>query len=307
MGKLNLHIGHEWGDSVDLRLREAIQLSAALVFDLAERRGLRAVILKGPPATELGVRSERPSSDIDLLVDRDDIAPLIDGLEDLGWLERPTTHDGEHPLHSVTLYHPNWPADIDIHHSYPGCEVGQLAAFDALWARRRPTVMGERTVLGLDVTATVLVQALHALREAHKTSNIAELDYLLTHAPVPAWADFESLARQTGSLGPLRSFIKEAYPEVDHHLLPAPGDSWRQRSEVSEPGVFRLLHLQSLPWKDRPKYALRGLFPQREQLAASDITLLNAPAGRVWAARLSRLLHFLKRLPRAVRQWRNAR
>lgn len=292
---------------MDLRLGEAIELSAALAFSLADEHGLRAVILKGPPATELGVRAARPSSDIDLLVAPDDLAQLLEALAELGWCERPTTHDGEHPLHSVTLYHPGWPADIDVHHSYPGLETGPREAFEALWERRRTTTLGGRNVLGLDLTATVLVQALHALREAHKPRNVAELDHLLTNSALPDWPDFEALANRTGSLGPLRAFVADAYPEVDARALPVPGASWRQRSGVSEPGVFRLLHLQSVPWRHRPRYIYRGLFPRREQLAAHDITLLEASASRIWAARVDRLVRFAKRLPPAVAQWRRAR
>ncbi|MCO1339141.1 hypothetical protein BJH93_09595 [Kocuria polaris] len=292
---------------MDLRLGEAIELSAALVFSLADSHGLRAVILKGPPATELGVRSERPSSDVDVLIDPRETAQLLEALAQRGWRERPTTHDGEHPLHSVTLYHPGWPTDIDVHHSYPGLEADAHDAFTALWERRRATPLGGQQVFGLDLTATVLVQALHALREAHKPRNVAELEYLLTHAPLPSWAEFESLARRTGSLGPLRAFIEVAFPEADIRRLPAAGDSWRLRSEVSEPGVFRLLHLQSVPWRYRPRYIYRGLFPRREQLAAHDITLLEASASRVWAARVERLARFARRLPPAVAQWRKAR
>ncbi|GAB3756342.1 hypothetical protein GCM10027591_05540 [Zhihengliuella somnathii] len=288
---------------MDLRMDEAVPLAAALVFRITESRGIRALVLKGPPAVELGMRSRRPSSDVDVLVDSSSLPLVLHDLHDRGWHERPTTHDGEHPLHSVTLYHAQWPCDIDIHYAYPGLEVDSQAAFEALWERRREVRLGGHHAWALDLTATYLIQALHALREQHKPINATEREFLLNSAPRPSWQDFKALAERTGSLGPLRRFISEAFPDVDCGDLPSPGTDWLRRSEVTEPGVFRLLHLQSLPWHQRPKYVVRGLFPSREQLAATDIRLLQASSTQLHAARLQRIGRFLRHLPRAAQQW----
>nr|WP_231366435.1 nucleotidyltransferase family protein [Zhihengliuella flava] len=286
---------------------EAVPLAAALVSRVAEDHAVRALILKGPPATELGIRSQRPSSDVDLLVERDSLPVMVEALSQRGWRRRPTTHDGEHPLHSVTMYHPQWPSDIDVHYAYPGLESQDSSVFEALWERRRSTTLGARAVWALDPTATYLIQALHALREHNKPINISERRFLISEAPRPDWEDLRDLAQRTGSLGPLRAFAREAYPNADRGTFPAPSLEWLRRTEVTEPGVFRLLHLHSLPWARRPKYVLQGLFPSREQLAATDLRLLDAPARTLALARLRRIARFAMRLPSAGRQWMEQR
>ncbi|WP_309081094.1 nucleotidyltransferase family protein [Zhihengliuella sp.] len=288
---------------MDLRLDDAVPLAAALTFFECRRLGIPAILLKGTPAADLGVRPPKVPGDVDVLLKAPDASLLARALHRRGWLERPVTHAGDHPIHSATLYHPSWPSDIDIHFAYPGMDDQPTAAFEALWEHRREVQLGGVPVEALDLAGSTLVQALHALRELHKGTNQRELTFLLEQAPKPAWAELERLAARTGSLGALRPYIARAFPDVDPTALPEPSGQWRSRAGITAPGVHRMLYLRRLPWRQRPAYLWRALVPSREMLASLDLRLLEADRTTLWAARLRRLRLFVRSATRSFREW----
>lgn len=288
---------------MDLRLDDAVPLAAALTFHECRRLNVAALLLKGTPASDIGVRPPKVPGDVDVLLERTDAQRLMEALQGRGWLERPVTHEGDHPIHSITLYHPRWPCDIDIHFAFPGMDDDPRSAFRALWECRRETVLAGQPVNALDITGSTLIQALHALREIHKESNRRELAFLLEEARRPRWSDLRPLASATQSLGALRPYIAKGFPEVNTAALPDPSHRWLLRAGISAPGVHRMLFLKNLPWRQRPAYVWRALIPSREMLASLDITLLEADQAALWTARRRRLKRFVASGASVFRQW----
>lgn len=121
-------------------------LLTAAVSRLAATIGVRLIVIKGIAADQYGLRPAHISSDVDVIVSHDDYGLLVDELGKRGWRRRPHDPDTDtFPVHSASMYHPEWAADIDVHFRYPGLEV-EDDIFGLLWAQRTTMWCGNQPI-----------------------------------------------------------------------------------------------------------------------------------------------------------------
>ncbi|MFG6492084.1 nucleotidyltransferase family protein [Microbacterium sp. P03] len=267
--------------TVDLRLAEAIELGCALVQELADVRGIRVLFIKGPTLHLQGLRAERPSADVDVLVDPAGVDELVAALTDRGWHRRPSTFlDARRPTHSITLVHDAWPCDLDVHTHYPGFLADPSAVFDTLWQRRAPVAFAHRACAVPDRVGNALILGLHSLRGNPSHARPAdELDQLAA----ASFTDDErleaaALARATGSVVTLAPVLTRmgvtAVPSPSEAVAPGVTE-WRGRLEAgSQPAYFWLLVLRRSGRRERAVIIGRAIWPTRSDL------LLAHPEGR---------------------------
>jgi hypothetical protein len=298
---------------VGLRHAEGIDLGYAVVDRVARDLGVRVLAIKGPVAALHGLRPPRTSVDVDMLVEPARFDEVLTRLQDLRWLPAQISEGPSVlPPHSVTLRHPQWPIEIDLHHSFPGFLAPVSEVFELLWDDRVEAVLAQRRIPAAGLAGSFLVGTLHALRHMHIPRHTAEFELLMefmTAAPGETRAEVIALAEATGALQTARPLIERfgaPREEVDPDRAEA-FRSWTLRT--------RLVDTRVTPWlielrRSSPRRRLPVLL--RALLGASEAELRrnwpHAPPGRrgLWLARWWRLRRGLPHLPHAVRLvWRS--
>lgn len=297
-----------------LDIASATQLAHALAAHVADEIGVRSLSVKGPVLAQQNLRSPRVSSDADVLVDPDRIDDFVGALRRRGWEERfvadvPRILDN----HARTLFHKNWPCDIDVHHGFLGFLASEREVFEALWERRRTTLIAGTPVICADPVANSAMLALHCLREMHIARNQVELAELVT-----AWADSReeldreellSLATRTGSVETLRPFLYRI--GIDAPVVPfdrARLAAWMLHASSVEAGraAAWLAAIGNASWRDRPRLFAHAILPPAAEyrLEHPEIGPTRLDLSR---AILRRGANGLRALPRASVQLARAR
>ncbi|KAF2414817.1 hypothetical protein B1729_03015 [Microbacterium sp. B35-04] len=293
--------------TVLLRLDEADELAAAWVCALAERRGIRALLIKGPALHLHGLRTARVSADVDVLVDPARFDELCEAIVETGWTKRPSSVVGElTTLHSRTFLRDGWPCDLDVHSFFPGFLADPADVFEALWRHRFPLALAHRDCLALDKTAGVLVLGLHSLRGATiQPRHLDELEQLV-RAPLTdaERLDIATLARETGCVATLEKVLPrmgiDARPTPDELADPALR-AWRERvSSGSHGAYFWMLALRRSPWSQRPRIVWRAAWPTRRDLLVARPETVDTVTGRT-RARVARWGRGIRSAPAGVR------
>ncbi|NQX14718.1 nucleotidyltransferase family protein [Rathayibacter sp. VKM Ac-2857] len=290
--------------TADLPLDAAVGLVHALVDDLARGAGIRALFIKGPIADAHRIRRPHPSSDADVLVDPSDADRLLALLAERGWSVRPGSAAHRALVtHSVTLLHPSWPCDIDVHTSWPGFFVGPQRAFEVLWRTRCEIEVAGVPVRASGVDAAVLVSALHSLRALYQQRSAEELDELV--AAVAARGREEAvaaLAAELCCLEPIAPFL--ARIGVDAALPARPSREyalWRLRTRrLSRTGDWLLALAEAPTLASRLGLLRRAMLPAGRDLAI-DHPLAPRTASSRLRLRVRRLAAAAAALPPAVR------
>ena len=257
----------------DLRLDEANELLAAWVAARAAALGIRALLLKGRPLADDGLREPRVSSDVDLLVEPPRFDEYCAALEAAGWHEFPSTFASERfTVHSRTFRKEGWPNSLDVHSDYPGFLREPAVAFDALWAQRRTAMFAHQPVETPSRAANVVVLALHSLRgdvrEPRHRAELARLEMVsFDDAERRAIAD---TAHRTGASYPLRLLLARWHIEaVDAHLLAdsARSREWMWRAAEAHGSLAPWLRaLRDSRWPHTLRVARHALWPRREDM-----------------------------------------
>ncbi len=290
---------------------EAVLLAHALVARLAQEAGARILFIKGPTAVALGVRPDRPSTDVDVLADRAGFVALCAALEECGWQRRNAGTGLRHAAdlafeHSAHFIHPQWPCDLDVHFSFPGFLAPESEVFEALWTARTTVEVAGRSVPTPSAPGQALVVALHALRDSEKATSQQDLATLrdgVSGWPPGTRAQLTELAAATGASDSAGSFLEEvgaAVPTDDQRYAARLAD-WRARQHGFGPSTMWLVELRRAPWKDKPATLLRALVPPPAHLVGSyDATDLSR--GRLTVLHLQRWGRGLASMPGALRR-----
>lgn len=271
----------------------AIPLGTALVSHIATVHGIRAIVIKGLVVEQLGLRPARPYADIDVIVEPGRFDDYVEALGAAGWHERAHLWVFDHlDEHSLTLIHPSWPVDIDLHRYFPGFLAPADSVFDELWQRRQHFVIAGQQVIGSDAPSAASVLALHALRWMHNDRNREEYRLLVSWlASRPESVDaLRRLAARTGSsetLGPLFDELG-VEPEPGEQPTKAALASWRRRAaHPSRTGqwVTYLLHSPLRAW---PRELRAILWPPRELYHQDHPDVADTPSA-LFAARIKRI------------------
>lgn len=292
-------------DFVDLRLAEAVDLGHAWVQHLAEATGTRILFLKGPALQRHGLRSERTSSDVDVLVEPTRFAELCGDLEKNGWVERKPGIVGRYSQpHARSFARAGWPCDVDMHTRFPGFLKAPDEVFEVLWARRTYLVFAGQPCPVPDRMSSVLILALHSLRSGHGQSRHANELSFLTSVRFAATDldDLYALSNETGSNRTLSTVL--------HHLgLPVPAEreaspelrQWRERIDSGYVGVYPwLLAFRHAPSTARPQLIAQSIWPARVELLRSHPEVVDTVPGRL-KGRIARWGRGIRSLPQAVR------
>ncbi|GAA1945894.1 hypothetical protein GCM10009798_01090 [Nocardioides panacihumi] len=278
---------------------EGIALAHALTARLARDCGVRALAMKGPVSAHHGWRNPRHSSDADLLVEPSGLAPLLSRLGELGWQQKPRYAD-----HSVTLTHPLWPCELDVHDRFPGFLAEPDVVFDALWRTRSTIELAHSPQPCTGPVGSAVVAALHALREPEHGRHFHEFEHLVARLQErPQMREpIQALARETGALRTLAPLFDRlgwavtADPPALHSEAYA---AWElRRTSGTTAGVTWLLRLRSAPVVRWPALVPEMLLGREDRLRERFPQL---PAGRraLWLARWWRLRAAVRDLPAA--------
>ncbi len=299
------------GSAPDLAWDEWVALAHALLERALRDAHVRGIFIKGPILTRQGLRRAHQSLDVDVLVDPGRRHVALETLAAHGWsVAVQVTSALTLPLHSVTLRHPRWPLELDVHDRFPGFLADPRTVFEALWQHRSTAVMAGRDVPCLTPVAHSVVAALHWLRDPDLVAHQAELDHLVAalrpRLDIDSGESLAALARETGSASTLAPFLRELGVQVDGPLY---DDSlWRIRTASTG--------LKAVPWlvelRRTPVHMLPGRLAHALVLTEAEIRQAQPEAvpgaWGLFRARLRRIRWGLHDLPKAVRiVWRESR
>src|SRR5512139_1177657 len=298
-----------------VRTDEAVFLLHALVERVAEDAGIRVLFIKGPILAMQGLRPERPSVDVDVLVDPARFEEMQERLRGYGWrIDVPSTGAHVMTFHSKAYRHDNWPCEIDVHDRFPGFFADPQEVFEQLWARHTTATIAGREVPCPDVLGNAAIAALHALRDPTYERSRRDLAYMagalgetLDDAGLH---DLAELAAATGAADTMRPFLDElGAPRIGVGSTAQKDlQAWRIRTHSSGvktvPYLYQLQHAPKRRWLPILWHAL-VLTEAEIRKAQPDAE----PGGLgLLRARLRRLRWGVGDLPRAARIiWRSQR
>jgi hypothetical protein len=295
------------GGTAALRLGEAVELGHAWVQRLADTNGTRILFLKGPALHRQGLRAERTSSDVDLLVEPRLFEHFCASLLAAGWYERPADFiTSRTSVHSRTFLRDGWPCDIDVHSHYPGFLSPAADVFEILWADRVRMTFAHKPCDVPDRLASALILALHSLRgKALEARHGRELDELL---------QVELDARDRDRLAELAvrtrcaATLEEVLPRMGIHLpltederSTADAVRWRRRVASGSHGAYFWIDaFRRGDGRERVAVAARAVWPSREHLLLSRPDVVDTMSGRL-KGRIARWGRGIRSLPQAMR------
>lgn len=285
-----------------LSQREAVALATAWSTRLAERLGVRVLAIKGPSLAWHGLRTERVSADVDLLIDPRRFDEFTTAVLRAGWHERPLPFiGGQVSGHSVTLIANGWPCDLDLHRAFPGFLSDPESVFDRLWERSTTQDYAHTVVRIPDRQSSMLILALHAARNGPVDWHMhADLGLVVRDGLNDVQrADLADLAEETGCAGSLQTFLMDL--EVEARFLETQElREWRARVASQLHGAYPWILLwHATPLRDRPLLAMRGLWPTDDDIVRARPSTERAFWPLV-AARMARLVRGARGLPRSL-------
>lgn len=272
------------------QLEPAILLTAAVAL-VARRTDTRMLAFKGVAAVQYGLRPPRPSADVDVFVDPDRHQNFVHALEGRGWLQRPSDPDtATFPRHSVSLFHPAWNMDIDVHFRYPGIELPPDESFERLWLQRTTLWCGNQPVQIPGFADAILITALHSLRGLWIERHKRELDELVSRCRTVDPDQLAARAKALNALATARPFLEQLVPPRPGYQWGEPSAEWQLRTRISEPMHRRAVHWRRASWPERVSQVRIALFPPVETLIKDSTQTRLGPlaAARAYVRRWGR-------------------
>lgn len=258
-------------ETTELTISEAVILLHAQLAFLAQENGLRCLFIKGPAVFAQGLREPRQSSDVDIWLEQEVIGNLASVLYKLGWKNRPTDpHASPFSSHSLTLYSPNWPCDIDIHSRIPGMEASPQEAFESVWLGRENHIMAGISLSIPSTEASRLILALHSLRSKESPREPAEYNNLIG-LDFKDFKEFQELALATNSVGALKPFLLDTDSYSLFDSCPDPSTEWLHLSSQKSHAEKRLDAVAKSSLSKLPIALWRAAFPSKEALMVHDL------------------------------------
>jgi hypothetical protein len=294
---------------------EAISLMQALVARVAQDAGIRVLFIKGPILAMQGLRPERPSVDVDVLVDPSRFEEMQQRFREVGWrIEVPGTGAHVMTFHSKAYRHDNWPCEIDVHDRFPGFFADPQDVFEALWARRTTAAIAGREVPCPDILGNAAIAALHALRDPSyqrsKTDLAFMTDALREGLDQGQLRELAELAVATGAADTLCPFLDAiGAPKLGEGTTLAKDlEAWQIRTSSS--GVKTVAYLYQL--RHAPKRQWLPILWHALVLTEAEVRKAQPDAAPgawgLFKARVRRLRWGLEDLPRAATiVWRRPR
>ena len=293
------------------RLR--IDYAAAQVLRAFDAAGVESIVLKGAPLVrwlyEPG--AGRSYADCDLLVPPHQFDAASRALAELGF--QPELDEREMPEwwreHGVEWRRASDRTAVDLHRTLPGARVDPEQVWHVLSQRTEPTELAGQPARSLDTPGLALQLALHAAQHGGLTRHVEELELALGRAPVETWSEAAAIARELGAGAAFAEGLGFAPsgPALAETLdLPA-DDS--VEAKLRARGFAEPLTLEQFAQAragSRASMIRHKLFPPATFMRSWAPLAARGRVGLLLAY-LWRPVWLLGRLPRAFRQWRDAR
>lgn len=149
-----------------LTIAEAVPLGTVYLQRLLADTGVRSLVIKGPAFAVLGVRGERRSNDIDMIIHPNDRTAATETLARAGWSIishwfPPALDD---VIYSTTFRHSRYPVTLDLHHRFSGILAAPALAFEAMWTKRTRVEIAHHPVSTLCRDHALVVEALNSMK-----------------------------------------------------------------------------------------------------------------------------------------------
>lgn len=267
---------------------EAWPLTAATVARAAGSITSRYLVVKGMTLTHHTLRGAYLPSDVDVMGEPRRVDELRGRLAESGWGSRAESLAQElAPHHSLCLSAVDNPADIDLHHEFPGLLAGPERAFEVLWEHREQMMVAGFPCWIPDRASSIVIWALHSLRGTHTQPRHAEELAQLVNDVLPKLSGAErlELADRIVELGadePLRVVPEFAAIIGDRRGPQAPGalEAWLGKVAQAHEVTPWLQVLREARPAERPGLVLRAIWPSAHDLRLTDEFLVDTPLGR---------------------------
>ena len=294
--------------AASVHLDESVDLIHALVARLAIEAGLRLLFIKGPVLAMQGLRPERPSVDVDVLVDPSRFEEMQALLREHGWrIDVPSTGPHVMTFHSKAYRHDNWPCEIDVHDRFPGFFADPQDVFEALWARRTTATIAGREVPCPDLLGNAAIAALHALRDPSYERSQQDLAFMTNalndRLDDASRRELAELAVVTGASDTLRPFLDAVgAPRLgEGSTLAEDLQAWQIRtSSTGVKSVSYLYQLRRTPLRRVIPFLWHAVVLTEAEIRRSQPDAAPGAWG-LFKARLRRLKWGLSQVPRAAR------
>ncbi len=287
--------------------QSASELAHAILQRECDRLGVDVLFLKGAGAHIQGLRPPKQSSDVDILLAPKDRDRLLAFLRSTGWSQRPVGHVGVALDHAVTLYHPRWPIDIDIHRRIPGFGVPAEEAFEALHRRSVEVTLAHWSVTIPHRVDHALLLALNTVRSPWEHQADSILAYLSDSMSDTELTELGIRIKEMCCGPEMAPFTAE----YSRGLIPtdtsAPSREWMLYQRQDHPAVLWLDAIQRAPWHLKPALAIRAAVPSSQAMAADDLELTDASVVTLARRRYQRFAQFVRSSPAALRSYREFR
>lgn len=177
-----------------LATSEARDVLAAMVARVAQDARLDLLLIKGPSLSFHGLRAERAWGDVDILVRPDHAGPLRRLLEECGWaaFNEPSLYPLIALPHAITLIHPRWHTEIDLHTFFPGCYADAEETFTQLWQGQTSIELAHQHVPCTGLIGSALIAALNLARAPARARSLTEVEQW--NDAVSQWSDADKSA-----------------------------------------------------------------------------------------------------------------
>lgn len=242
----------------------------ALVGSIARDVGIDLVFIKGPVVRKQGLRDHQHSGDVDVWVDPAKIEALTRELHSWGWKVLRDAWQGTGLHHSDTLLPGVWGCEIDLHRYFPGSVLPRRKAFEVLLAESCMETFAAVSVRVPDQKMHAAILAMNAIRPAAgaaRSPRQASKAVAILRRGGPGVVD---KAGTIGAVNALEDVLREAFPEA-RITVPLLGewDVWGYRVEESRARAY-ISAFRLVPWRRRPRFVWRGIWPTREVALRSD-------------------------------------
>lgn len=275
---------------------EARDVLAAMVARVARDARLDLLLIKGPSLSFHGLRAERAWGDVDVLVRPEHVPSVRRLLEESGWTA--FNEPSQYPLialpHAITLIHPRWHTEIDLHTFVPGCYAPAAVTFAELWQDRTSIELAHQLVLCTGRVGSALVAAVNVARTPSHPRSPGELTQWTDAVSRWSDADKSSLARLAAECG-ASDVLVPMFAAVGISSLrqgamtTADWSDWRSRVEA-RPGRAWWVSIRRAPLRRKPRQVMWALSFDPEAAARG----LAQPRG--W----SRLRHMARRVSQGL-------
>lgn len=305
-------------NALSLTHAEAVELLPVLVARTAETCGAKALLIKGQATDFHRLRAPQLSADVDTLIEPSGFDAVLQALTASGWsglgdevLAQP---DVVAIKHSVTLRHPLWPIELDLHRHFPGMFAPAAEAFAALWDDRISLPMADQQVDATGFSGSVVIGLLHAWRNPGRARTDAETAAIakkLEAATQDVRDSVSALAARTGTAEAGRERWLDVGIDPGPTVEANPDDllAWRIHTDTAgQPlALGWIFELRRQPLWRRPGVVARALLGANEYHLRARYPA--APPGRrgLWIIRWWRVKAAVKDVPRIVSMLRRHR